>query len=129
ISTPKIQAGRQLVGKKAFGCISCHDLAGIPNSGTRGPDLAGMNQRVRYEWYQRWLEQPQRIHPGTRMPSVFMEGKSLLPDVLDGTADKHADAMWGYLALGPTLPLPEGIERPKGMVLYVTDRPTILRTF
>ncbi len=37
--------------------------------------------------------------------------------------------MWGYLSLGPTLPLPVGLEPPKGMILYVTDRPTILRTF
>jgi mono/diheme cytochrome c family protein len=125
----KIQAGRKLVGKQAFGCISCHDLAGIPNSGTRGPDLAGMNQRVRYEWYERWLEQPQRIQPGTRMPDVFAGGKSLLPSVLDGSAPKQADAIWAYLALGPTLPLPEGMEPPKGLTLYVTDRPIILRTF
>jgi cbb3-type cytochrome oxidase cytochrome c subunit len=129
VNTTKIQAGRQLVGKAAFGCVSCHDLAGIPNFGTRGPDLAGMNQRVRYEWYQRWLEQPQRIQPGTRMPSIFTEGKSLLSHVLDGSADKQADAIWGYLSLGPTLPLPEGMEPPKGLVLAVTDKPYILRTF
>ena len=51
LSAAKIEAGRTLIGKNAFGCISCHDLAGIANTGTRGPDLAGMNQRVRYEWY------------------------------------------------------------------------------
>ena len=129
VTTAKIEAGRKLVGKTAFGCIACHDLAGIPNSGTRGPDLAGMNQRVRYKWYQRWLEQPQRMQPGTRMPSVFMEGKSLVSSVFDGSADKQAEAIWGYLSLGPTLPLPVGMEPPKGMILYVTDRPTILRTF
>jgi mono/diheme cytochrome c family protein len=129
LDTTKIQAGRQLVGKAAFGCVSCHDLAGIPNFGTRGPDLAGMNQRVRYEWYQRWLEQPQRIQPGTRMPSVFPEGKSLLHDVLGGSGDRQADAIWAYLSLGPTLPLPDGMEPPKGLILAVTDKPYILRTF
>src|SRR5205085_1280788 len=64
----KIEAGRQLVGKTAFGCISCHDIAGNVTGGTRGPDLALMNQRVRYDWYVRWLEQSQRMQPGTRMP-------------------------------------------------------------
>src|SRR5262249_17427887 len=61
-----LDAGRLLVGKNAagsFGCISCHDLAGYPNTGTRGPDLAYMNQRVRYDWYLRWLEQAQRMQP------------------------------------------------------------------
>jgi mono/diheme cytochrome c family protein len=124
-----IATGRRLVGKSAFGCISCHDLAGIANTGTRGPDLAGMNQRVRYEWYRRWLEQPQRYQPGTRMPTVFPDGKSLLTSVLGGSADAQAEALWAYLALGPGLPLPEGLEPPRGMVLTVKDRPVLLRTF
>ncbi len=41
----QIDAGRLLVGKTAFGCISCHDIAGNVTGGTRGPDLALMNQR------------------------------------------------------------------------------------
>jgi mono/diheme cytochrome c family protein len=129
LSAAKIETGRHLVGKNAFGCVSCHDIAGVPNSGTRGPDLAGMNQRVRYEWYLRWLEQPQRIQPGTRMPSVFTDGKSLLDKVLDGSADAQAEAMWAYLSLGNSLPLPAGLEPRKGLVLPVTDRPVLLRTF
>jgi mono/diheme cytochrome c family protein len=129
LTTAKIAAGRHLVGKSAFGCISCHDLAGIPNTGTRGPDLAGMNQRVRYEWYRRWLEQPQRYQPGTRMPTIFPEGKSLLPGVLGGSADQQAEAVWAYLALGSNLPLPEGMGPPPGLVLSVKDRPILLRTF
>jgi mono/diheme cytochrome c family protein len=129
LSPATIEAGRRLVGKNAFGCISCHDLAGIPNHGTRGPDLASMNQRVRYDWYLRWLEQPQRMQPGTRMPGVFSDGTSPLPGVLRGSAVAQAEAMWAYLSLGPNLPLPEGLEPPRGLVLTVKDRPTILRTF
>ncbi len=108
-----IEAGRSLVGKNAFGCISCHDLAGITNTGARGPDLALMNQRIRYDWYRRWLQQPQRMQPGTRMPSVFADGKSQLDKVLDGKPDAQAEAMWAYLSLGPSLPLPAGIKRAK----------------
>ncbi len=108
----KIEAGRYLVGKNAFGCISCHDLAGIASTGTRGPDLARMNQRVRYDWYRRWLEQPQRIQPGTRMPAVFADGKSTLDKVLGGNADAQADALWAYLSLGAALPLPDGMKPP-----------------
>ena len=129
LSATKIEAGRKLIGKSAFGCISCHDLSGIANTGTRGPDLAGMNQRVRYEWYLRWLEQPQRMQPGTRMPQVFTDGKSLLASVLNGDAGGQSDAMWGYLSLGPGLPLPDGMGAPKGLVLTVKDKPYLLRTF
>jgi hypothetical protein len=96
----RMTAGRLLVGKSALACVSCHDLAGVPSTGARGPDLASMSKRVRYEWYRRWLEQPQRIAPGTRMPAVFAEGRSPLGKILGGNADAQAEAMWGYLSAG-----------------------------
>jgi hypothetical protein len=129
LTNQKIESGRQLAGKSAFGCVSCHDLAGIPNAGTRGPDLAFMNQRVRYHWYRRWLESAQRMEPGTKMPTVFPDGQSLMDNILGGKADAQAEAMWAYFSLGPTLPLPEGMEPPKGLVVQVKDRPVVLRTF
>lgn len=129
LSSAKIEAGRKLIGKQAFGCISCHDIAGVANAGTRGPDLALMSQRVRYPWYRRWLEQAQRMQPGTRMPTVFTNGQSSLTEILGGGADAQAEAMWAYLSLGPGLPLPEGLEPPKGLILQVKDRPILLRTF
>jgi mono/diheme cytochrome c family protein len=129
ITTARIHAGRQLVGKQVFGCISCHDIAGIPNTGTRGPDLALMSQRVRYDWYRRWLEQALRMQPGTRMPTIFTDGKSTNTKVLGGSADAQAEAMWAYLSLGPALHLPEGMEPPRGLVVAVKDRPVLLRTF
>jgi mono/diheme cytochrome c family protein len=129
VTPAKVAAGRQLVGSGAFGCISCHDLAGIANAGTRGPDLASMNERVRYGWYRRWLEQAQRMQSGTRMPTVFAEGKSLVTSLFKGDADAQADALWAYLSLGRNLPLPDGIQTSKGIPLVVTDLPVLLRTF
>jgi hypothetical protein len=129
VTSARIEAGRRLVGAGGFGCITCHDLVGIPNHGTRGPDLAQMNQRVRYDWYRRWLEQPQRMQPGTRMPMVFPDGRSTNETVLAGKADAQAEAMWAYLSLGPSMQLPEGMEPPRGLVLAVKDRPVLLRTF
>lgn len=126
----KVSAGRLLAGKSGFGCISCHDIAGIPNRGTRGPDLATMNERVRFDWYQRWMENAQRIQPGTRMPTVFPDGKSQLTQVLKGHADAQSEAMWAYFSLGNSLQLPEGIEPAiKGLVLHVQDDTRIFRTF
>ncbi|QJX00203.1 c-type cytochrome [Frigoriglobus tundricola] len=125
----KVAAGRNIVGKGGLGCVSCHDIGGVANTGTRGPDLATINQRVRYEWYERWLSQPLRMAPGTRMPQAFVDGKSTLRSVLDGDPHKQAEAMWAYLALGPGLPLPDGLEPPKGLVIAVRERPEILRTF
>jgi len=129
IGTQKIALGRQIVGKAGLGCISCHDIGGVANTGTRGPDLATIKDRVRYEWYERWMHQPLRMAPGTRMPQAFVEGKSTLSTVLNGDPKGQAEAMWTYLSLGMGLPLPEGLEPPKGLIIAVKDRPEVLRTF
>ncbi len=129
LNAQKIAAGRTIIGKSGLGCISCHDISGIPNTGTRGPDLATINQRVRYDWFERWLHQPLRMAPGTRMPQAFIDGKSALATVLAGDPDEQAEAMWAYLSLGPGLPLPEGLEPPKGLIIAIRDRAELLRTF
>lgn len=129
LGTQKIATGRQIVGKAGLGCISCHDIGGVPNTGTRGPDLSTINQRVRFDWYERWLHQPLRMAPGTRMPQAFVDGKSTLSTVLNGDPKGQAEALWTYLSLGPGLPLPEGMEPPKGLTVLVKDRPEVLRTF
>ncbi|MFO0807303.1 MAG: c-type cytochrome [Gemmataceae bacterium] len=128
-ATQKIEAGRGLVGKAGLGCISCHDFASIPNSGTRGPDLTISGQRLRYDWYRRWLEQPQRMQPGTRMPQVFSEGKSSLITVFGGDQERQSEAMWAYCSLGPNAPLPDGLDLPKGLAVTVGSKPVVLRTF
>jgi mono/diheme cytochrome c family protein len=129
LTPDRIEVGRTLTGKNGHGCISCHDISGVTGGGTRGPDLALTSQRVRREWYERWMHQPQRIAPGTRMPSVAIDGKALLTSVYDGDAEKQFEALWAYLALGPGLPLPAGMEPPKGVVVAVKNQPELLRTF
>jgi hypothetical protein len=37
--------------------------------------------------------------------------------------------MWAYLSLGMGLPLPDGLEPPKGLIVAVKGRPEVLRTF
>jgi cytochrome c2 len=129
LKTETIALGKQIVGKGGLGCISCHDIGHYANTGTRGPNLATINQRVRYEWYDRWMHQPLRMAPGTRMPQAFVDGKSTLTTVLDGDPKGQAEAMWTYLSLGNDLPLPEGLEPPKGLIVAVRSRPEVVRTF
>lgn len=129
ITAAKIEAGRTLAGKNGLGCISCHDIGGITGGGTRGPDLALNARRIRHDWYVRWMHNPQRIAPGTRMPQNFNDGRSVLPVVFGGDGDKQIEALWAYFALGPGLPLPAGMEPPKGLIVAVKDRPEVLRTF
>ena len=130
LTPARVEAGRKLAGKEGLGCVSCHDISGVPTGGTRGPDLATTQQRVRRDWYARWMHQPQRLAPGTRMPLYFADDKSPFPTLLGGDADSQMEALWAYFSLGPGLPLPAGIEPPgKALVVAVKDRPEVLRTF
>ncbi|MGD9646964.1 MAG: c-type cytochrome [Pirellulales bacterium] len=126
------EAGRTLIGSRGFGCIKCHDVRGIPSGGTRGPDLARVTRRVRHDWFNHWMTDPQRLEPGTRMPTVFLSGKSPYTDVLDGDPDRQRLAMWVYLSAGEELALPEGIESPDVVTSagpMAPGRPWVLRTF
>jgi cbb3-type cytochrome oxidase cytochrome c subunit len=89
--------GKELIGQKGFNCVACHDQAGAHGTVTRGPDLATMSRRVEYDWFRRWLQQPSRMQPGTRMPSVFPDGRSTSA-ALGGDADAQAKALWDHLA-------------------------------
>lgn len=124
-----IDAGRQLVGEKGFSCAKCHDMLGIPNSGTRGPDLANVPGRVTYDWYERWITSPQRLQPGTRMPSVFYGGKSAAPHVLDGVPQQQLLAMWQYLLVCRSLPYPEGVKPPGKLSFPASGEVQVVRTF
>ncbi len=123
-------AGRTLVGSKGFGCTKCHDMLGAPSRGTRGPDLAQMTERVNFAWYDRWMADPQRIQPGTRMPTVFLNGKSPYQDILGGDPVKQRLAIWRYLANCKNLPPPDGLEERVAIdAAKGVERYQCLRTF
>jgi mono/diheme cytochrome c family protein len=127
--SPLAEAGRTLVGSRGFGCTKCHDMLGIPSSGTRGPDLANVTARVNQSWYVRWMKDPLRIQQGTRMPTVFLERKSPYKDVLDGDPARQREAIWQYMAAARSLPPPEGLEEKKLETLAAGTQPVAVRTF
>lgn len=122
----KVKAhGRMLVGGMAFGCIKCHTFAGNKAEGVQGIDMAIMTRRVRRDWFFAYVNDPQAIRPGTRMPAAFSKGKSVIDDVLGGTAVNQIEAMWDYLADGSKARVPFGIQKKsipltaaKGAVIY-----------
>jgi len=104
--------GSRLAGLQGYACASCHvwdgKLLGSPDPVATGPDLTKTSGRIRRDWFDRYLENPLRFHPGTPMPGVFPHGKpALLGAVLNGDAGKQKDALWAYLALGKNAPAPK----------------------
>lgn len=125
-------AGRDLVGKDAFNCIACHDLAGASASvafpDTRGPDLTLTPSRVRKKWYRAWLLDPQALSPGTKMPAYFPGGASVLEGRHGLDAEGQMEALYEYFSLGEKAPLPAGLGNVKGWSWVPAGRPVSLRT-
>jgi hypothetical protein len=66
----------------------------------------------------------------TRMPEFWVEGKSPVTDVLDGDPEAQIEAMWNYLRLGSSMPLPEGLVVADGEYeLVVGDEPRVCGVF
>ena len=105
------EVGRQLAGpRKGLDCIACHGI------GSRGPtkvfDAPAPNfkltrDRLRREYFVRWIDAPGQVEPGTRMPQFFPEGQSALTEILDGDAGRQIDAMWHYVLEGENIRPPD----------------------
>lgn len=110
IDEKRAEIGRDLVSKKRWGCSACHDMGKTEAVGVfeaAGPNFILMKERLRRDYYDRWLWFPTRVEPGTKMPQVYTFGKpSLVADVLDGDAGKQIDAMWQYIQLGNQMKAP-----------------------
>lgn len=109
--------GSRLVTPDGFGCTSCHQLGQVmpvkAPLNARGPDLSMLGQRVRREWYDRWVRNPSRIVPRMEMPSVQIAVRGVLHDNLD---DQLA-AVWDVLnrqGFQPPQPNPIRVVRHSG---------------
>lgn len=103
--------GPTLVGAQGYSCTQCHVWnAKAPEGiepGTVGPDLVSVTGRIRRDWFDRWLDDPLRIHPNTPMPSIFRKGQpAAITAILNGEVDKQKDAIWAYLMQGKNAPPP-----------------------
>jgi cytochrome c553 len=105
--------GERLAGPEVFGCTACHAVGATPALapfGAPGINFALVPSRLRDEYYRRWLDNPLRIEPRTKMPKFTSEpGRSLQTGLLEGDAHAQWDALLAFLRTiaeteGPTLP-------------------------
>ncbi len=105
------EIGRQLIGTDGgFSCIACHAIGKL--GATQVFESAGINfahtgERLLPSFFHRWLLNPLRIDPQTKMPVYFDQGNSPLTDVLGGSADKQINALWQYIRQGKDMPMPK----------------------
>lgn len=126
--------GRDFVGTKigaGLACVTCHRIAGQNALAIQGIDLAATYDRLQFGWFEQFMLHPARFKPGTRMPQFWFGGQSPFPNILDGNAKKQIQAIWSYLSLKNSLPLPEGIvpEGSVAMEIVPVETPIVHRTF
>lgn len=101
--------GRQLVGDKALGCIKCHTFGEHRASGIQAINLQTMTQRVREDWFLRYMIDPPAYRPGTRMPTGYPGGKATIRDIYDGSPERQLAAIWTFMKDGNKAGIPEGL--------------------
>ena len=112
INPALVETGRKLVGADGgFSCVACHGVKDKPPLQVfeaQGVNFSRVGRRVRPDFFLRWMLDPLRVDPQTRMPDYFDEdARSVLVDVLDGDAKKQIDAIRQYLLQGEKMKLPK----------------------
>ncbi|HUR56282.1 MAG TPA: hypothetical protein VM029_01135, partial [Opitutaceae bacterium] len=102
IANPALAAlGAKLTGAEGYSCIACHDAGArkaLQVFEGQGPNLQLAGERLRYDYFQRWMHWPQRIAPATIMPRYTKDrDKAVLDTQLDGNAEKQFEAMWQWM--------------------------------
>ena len=99
-----LELGAHLIQKDTLDCRQCHAMGNQPPTGDEKTLLApGINftmtkERMRYDFYRRWVLDPPRYDIGTRMPKLAADGKTTkVTQILEGDAAKQFDAVWEYL--------------------------------
>jgi hypothetical protein len=122
-ATPNSAKG--MVGTQGgLACIACHDILHRKTEAeSKGPNLALIRDRVSYDWFVRWMDNPQRLKPGVPMPAFFASQEA-------DERQTNIDALWDYLSQGQRMELPDELSvDPNQFVLKPTGRPVFTRTY
>lgn len=97
-----IALGEKLIGsQEGFGCTACHGV-GNQEPGAAfevmGPNFDLSRHRLRKSFFYRWMHDPTRLTPNTKMPRYADEkGQTPLPD-FDNDSRKQFEAIWDFLS-------------------------------
>jgi cytochrome c len=126
-SSENAEIGRKLAGTGGLGCIQCHVFVGVQSLGIPAVDLAHVKERIKPAWFKQLLLDPKSLGMNTRMP-VFWDssGVSTAKTILGGDPKPQVDALWNYLSLGKSMPLPKGLIVPDSEFELTPDSEPIL---
>ena len=116
VDSAKVAVGEQLAAMDTgMSCHRCHPIADRQPQApfdARSTNLVHVAARLRRPYYRRWMLNPQRIDPATKMLRFAPDGeRTSLRQFYDGDASRQFEALWHYLqslhqprAAAPTTP-------------------------
>ncbi|HSV15824.1 MAG TPA: hypothetical protein VLI90_16295, partial [Tepidisphaeraceae bacterium] len=103
--------GRTLTSRTGFGCVACHGVGDQPPLAPfEAPSInfAHVTDRMRHDFFSRWIRHPQYYLPGTKMPQFSdANGRTAYKNVLGGDASQQYEAIWQYLRAGDQITPPQ----------------------
>ncbi len=109
--------------------VKCHTSPkGSEAEGIQAIDMTQMTRRLRHDWFHRYVINPPAFRPGTRMPTGWPDGKTMMPQVLAGDTARQVEAVWQFLSDGPAAAEPYGLGR-EPMPLFAIGEAVIYRNF
>jgi mono/diheme cytochrome c family protein len=97
IPAENIEAAKQMMSPDYFNCFSCHVQGEKKPEGPPegwAPDLTNVKYRLNPDWIIDWIHDPQKIQPGTKMPSFYPGGPD---DIFGGDEERQIRAIRDYL--------------------------------
>jgi len=99
---PELAAtGAALVSTANFACVTCHGVGDQPPVQVfevQGVNFALVGTRLREPYFHRWMRDPQRLDPGSKMPTYAdARGRTAFTTVLEGDAERQFGAIWAWI--------------------------------
>ena len=107
------EIGRMLCSKtpnQGFSCVQCHSVADQPPFAafeSASINFKYLSARLRQDYYMRWVLNPQRIDPNTKMPRFDDDEQKTGLAAFDNDAKKQFEAIWQYLLEGEKIVPPQ----------------------
>ena len=94
------ETGSTLIPPTGFACNICHavgDTQAVAPFAAPGLNLQLAGERLRHEYYLRWMLNPQRAEPATPMTRFSSDHVKTAVKAFDGDAAKQFNAIWDYM--------------------------------
>ncbi|MFQ5877692.1 MAG: c-type cytochrome [Acidobacteriota bacterium] len=99
----KLRAALTMFTPDYFDCWNCHQQGERKPQGPPegwAPDLTLAHRRLNPDWIERWIANPQKLMPGTKMPTYYDPedpAGSAPPDILDGDPGEQIRVLAEYV--------------------------------